>query len=154
MIRFNAAPPVPTTYSRLSALASGEIEQARAAAYVADTVDPTGPVQRAGIDNCAEPRANDDLRDWRTRMYVVWFCYLYENLLVVERPLYALEELILEFKAQDVLDMPDCRLATGYAGAGGAEPILPAERRRQLCSLKPHYTKAIALLDAWNARQG
>ena len=153
MIRFNAAPPVPTTYSRLSALASGEIEQARAAAYVADTVDPTGPVQRAGIDNCAEPRANDDLRDWRTRMYVVWFCYVYENFSLIECPVYALEELVLEFKAQDVLDLPGRRLATLYAGAGGWEPISPAERNKQLQLLKPHYIKAIALLDPWNALQ-
>jgi hypothetical protein len=153
MIRFDAAPPVPLTYPRLSALVPGEIERARAAGYVADKIDPGSPVKRAGTDNYAEPRANDDLHDWRTRMYVIWFCYLYENLLVVEKPLGAIEELILEFKAQDVLDTLDCRLATLYAGAGGDGPSSSAERSREVCFLKPHYTKAITLLDAWNARQ-
>ena len=84
-------------------------------------------------------------------MYVVWFCYVYENLSLIGRPLYALEELILEFKAQDVLDLPGRRLATLYAGAGGAEPISPAERNKQLQLQKPHYTKAVAILDSWNA---
>jgi hypothetical protein len=153
MIQFDAPPPIPSAYPRLSALTSAETKKARDAGYIADEVDPRSSVRRAGINNYVEPRADDDLRDWRTRMYVVWFCYVYENLSLIERPLYALEELVLEFKAPDVLDMPGRRLATLYAGVSGAEPISPAERNKQLQLLKPHYIKAIALLDSWNALQ-
>jgi hypothetical protein len=152
MIEFEAIPAVPLAYPRLAALTPDETALARAAGYVAESVDPHAPVQRAGLNNYYEDRAEDDIRDWRTRMYVVWFCYLYENFLEVDRPLYALEELILEFQAQDVIDTPGHRLATGYAGAGGAEPSLLDERRRQLRLLEPHYAKAVALLDDWIAR--
>jgi hypothetical protein len=153
MIQFDAAPPIPAAYPRLNALTSAEIKQAREAGYVADEVDPRSPVQRAGLNNCEEARADDDLRDSRTRTYVVWFCYVYENLSLIERPLYAIEELVLEFKAQDVLDLPKRRLGTLYAGVGGAHPISSAERNKQLQLLRPHYIKAIALLDSWAAFQ-
>jgi hypothetical protein len=153
VIQFDAAPPVPSRYPRLNALTPTEIKQARVAGYVADEVDPSSSVRRAGIDNYAEPRADDDLRDWRTRMYVVWFCYVYENLSLIGQPLYALEELVLEFKAQDVLDLPGRRLATLYAGAGGHEPISSVDRSKQLHLLRPHYAKAAALLDSWSALQ-
>jgi hypothetical protein len=153
MIQFDAAPPVPLDYPRLVALAHGEVELARAAGYVAESVDPRQPVRRAGLDNYRERRAEDDLRDWRTRMYVIWFCYLYENFLLIDKPSYAIEELILEFQAQDVLDTPGRRLATLYAGAGGGEPTSLTKRSRQLQTLAPHYAKAITLLDNWNTHR-
>jgi hypothetical protein len=74
---------------------------------------------------------------------------LYENFILIDKPLYAIEELILEFQAQNVLDLPDRRLATLYGGAGGAEPTSPTDRTRHLEFLKPHYAKAVALLDGW-----
>jgi hypothetical protein len=85
-------------------------------------------------------------------MYVIWFCYVYENFLLIDKPLYAVEELILEFKAQSVLDMPGRRLGELYGGAGGWEPTT-LEREKELEFLKLHYTTAIALLDKWSARQ-
>jgi|HubBroStandDraft_1064217.scaffolds.fasta_scaffold130704_2 hypothetical protein len=153
MIQFDAAPAVPLEYSRLTALSAAEIGQARVAGYLAETVDPRDVVHRAGLDNYSERRAGDDLQDWRTRMYAIWFCYVYENFFLIDKPLFAIEELVLEFKAQDVLDLPARRLGTLYAGAGGEEPILLGERRRHLELLKPHYAKAIALLDDWNAHR-
>lgn len=149
MLQFDAAPAVPYNYPRLMALTVAEIEQACVAGYVAETVDPREPVCREGLNNYLDQRAGDDLNDWRTRMYVVWFCYVYENLLVIDKPVYAIEELILEFMAQDVLDLPERRLATLYAGAGGWEPTSIQERTRHLEVLKPHYSKAVVLLGNW-----
>ena len=151
VIQFDAAPPVPLAYPRLAALTPEEIELARAAGYVAETVDPRKPVRRVGLDNCTEKGADDDLRDWRTRMYVIWFCYVYENFLIIDKPLYAIEELIFEFQAQDVLDTPNCRIASLYAGAGGWEPTSPMDRKRHVEFLRPHYEIAISLLSNWNA---
>jgi hypothetical protein len=148
MRQFDAAPPVPLDYPRLAALTHGELELAQAAGYVAEKVDPQKPVRRAGLDNLGEPPPEDDLRDWRTRMYVIWFCYVYENFLAIAKPLYAIEELITEFRPE-VLDTPDVRLATAYAGAGARDPISIAVRKTQLQVLEPHYIKAIALLDEW-----
>ena len=146
MIQFDAAPPVPLSYPRLTALTHEEVEQARSLAYVAESNDPGRDIQRAGLDNCMAPRANDDIHDWRTRMYVIWFCYIYENFASIRRPLYAIEELILEFKAQDVIDTSDQRIATLYAGAGGWEASERIDHKEQLERLKPHYLAAIAWL--------
>jgi hypothetical protein len=149
MLQFDAAPAVPLKYPRLRALTAAEIEQARASAYVAETADPREAVKRRGLNNYLERWAYDDIEDWRTRMYAIWFCYVYENFLFIDRPLYAIEELILEFRGPELLDLPDRKLATLYAGAGGTEPTLPEERTRHLGFLKPHYARAVALLDDW-----
>jgi hypothetical protein len=151
MIQFDAAPPVPLEYPRLAALNQEEVEQARSAGYVAESVNPEEDVQRAGLNNCTEPRARDDIRDWRTRMYVIWFCYIYESFALIRQPLYAIEELILEFKAQDVLDTPNRRIATLYAGAGGSEQSHQIDYEEELERLKPHYIAAIALLELWDS---
>ncbi|HLY44429.1 MAG TPA: hypothetical protein VKQ73_02525 [Stellaceae bacterium] len=158
MIQFDAAPPVPLDYPLLRALTPGEIGLARAAGYVADGVDPGAPVRRAGRDNCTEPSPDNDLRDWRTRMYVIWFCYVYENFAVIAKPLSAIEELILEFKASDVIDIaPELGrvtvLGSLYAGAGGWEPTTPAQREWHIRELRPNYLKAISLLQDWNEHQ-
>lgn len=147
MEQFDAIPAVPLSYSRLSAFSVEEITKARAAAYIADAVDPEAPVCRRGIPNYDEAPGLDDIQDWRNRMYVVWFCYLYENLLIIRKPLLAIEELILEFKAPELLDLPDRRLATLYAGAGGAEPLSLTDRFREADYLRPHYAKAIEILE-------
>ena len=86
-------------------------------------------------------------------MYVVWFCWVYEEFLLIGKPAYAIEELIMEFKAPEVIDLPDRRLGTLWAGAGGWEPTAMAERDSLLGSLKPHYLKAVGLLYTWNAAQ-
>jgi hypothetical protein len=151
LIRFDAAPPVPAGYPLLRALSPAELELARAAAYVADAVDPREPVSRVGLNNYDAPPAEDDLRDWRTRMYVIWFCWIYENFFIIGKPACAVEELILEFKAPDVIDLPAERLGALWAGACGWEPVPSAECERLLGSLKPHYLKAIGLLYQWNA---
>lgn len=84
-------------------------------------------------------------------MYVVWFCYIYENFRVIHKPLFALEELALEFKALYLLDP---RFGSLYAGAGGLEPASLAVREKQLELLKPLYIKAIQLLETWNTSHG
>jgi hypothetical protein len=97
------------------------------------------------------PAPADDLRDWRTRAYAIWFCYVYENFLIIDKPAYSVEELILEFQSPDVLDTPGARIATLWAGAGGSEPSSRSVRLRHVEALRPHYLKAVALLDAWIA---
>ena len=154
MMQFDAAPPVPLGYPRLRVLTSDEIELAIRYSYVGNNVDPTHAVQRAGIPNDLEERPDDDLLDWRTRMYIIWFCYIFENFILMKRPLGAIEELIMEFKAQDVIDLPGRVLGTLYAGAGGREPISAAERIIYLERLQPHYEKAVLLLDQWLAADG
>jgi hypothetical protein len=54
MIQFDAAPAIAADYPRLCALTEDEIELARAAGYITDSVNLTEPVRRAGIDNCSE----------------------------------------------------------------------------------------------------
>src|SRR5436305_2030574 len=68
VIQFDAAPPVPLDYPLLRALTPEEIGLARAAGYVGEKVDPCEPVRRAGLNNYDAAPAEDDLRDWRTRM--------------------------------------------------------------------------------------
>jgi hypothetical protein len=148
VIQFDAAPAVPLSYARLNALASKEIEHASAAGYVARNADPHMPVKRAGIAYYDHP-IEEDLRDWRARMYLVWFCYIYEQLLDIVKPLYAIEELVLEFQSLELIDTPDCRLASAFAGAGARDPVNHAERMRYRALLAPHYRKAVSLLEGW-----
>jgi hypothetical protein len=147
VIQFDAAPAIPSNYPRLrEALTAEEIGLARAAGYVADGTDPRSSVRRAGLDNLGEQPALDDIQDWRTRIYAVWFCYIYENLLNILKPMGAIEEIILEFGAPSVLDTAERRLGTLYAGAGGADPLSASQLRVQLEKLKPHYVRAVELL--------
>jgi hypothetical protein len=156
MLHFDAAPPVPSDYRWLCVLAGDEIERARAASYVADSVDPRALVNRPGLDNCSRNSPSDiipsdDMRDWRVRIYIVWFCYIYENFREIRRPLYAIEELIFEFRAPGVIDLPDRRIATLYAGSG-AVSLPHSDRQYVLQQLKPHYEKAINLLTEYRQR--
>lgn len=146
MIRFHAAPAVPADYPRLQSLSPDEIGQARPFGYVADTVNPAAPVERAGRDITFDPLPGDTLDDWRTRMYILWFCYIYENLAVIQCPMGAIDELILEFRALEVIDVPGRRLASLYAGVGWSDPLTASELKAQTEELHPHYAKAVALL--------
>ena len=146
MIRFDAAPPVPADYPRLYLLSADEIGLARSAGYIADNVDPAAPVGRAGRDITYDPLPGDSLEDWRVRMYVIWFCYIFENFAVIQRPMGAIEELILEFRASEIIDIPGRRLGSLYAGAGADDPLPKSKLSWQLEQLRPHYLKAIARL--------
>lgn len=153
MKQFDALPAIPMSYPRLTILKPDEINKAREAGYVAETSDPKTPVHRQGLDNYDEMYIDESPTSWRARMYAICFCYIYENILVIYKPSYAMEELILEFKAPSIIDLPHRRLATLYAGAGGAEPTSPSERLKDLESLKPHYEKAVAFLGKGPAEQ-
>jgi hypothetical protein len=80
-------------------------------------------------------------------MYIIWFCYIYENLGLIRKPSGAIEEIILEFKAPGTLDVSGRRLGTLYAGAGAADPLSALDLENRLEKLKPHYDKAIRLLE-------
>ena len=148
MIQFDAVPGVPSSYQWITALDAEEVAEARSRGYVVDKADPSEPVCRPGIDNYFE-LFEDSIQDWRARMYVIWFCYIFDYFEELSKPLYAIEELILEFKAPSLIDLPDKRLGTLYAGAGGAEPVSKFNRMRHIELLTPHYNKAIALLTIW-----
>jgi hypothetical protein len=148
MIQFDAAPGVPSSYQWLVALGAEEVAEAERRGYVMDKTDPSEPVCRPGIDNCFE-LIQDSMQDWRARMYVIWFCYIFDHFEEISKPLFAIEEIILEFKAPDLVDLPGKRLGTLYAGAGGAEPVSKSNRARHVEFLTPHHAKAIAMLTTW-----
>lgn len=146
MIQFDAAPAVPIGYPRLRLLTRGELDNARALGYVSEEVDPREPVKRSGLDNSDSPIPGKSLQDWHTRMYIIWFCYIYENFQIIDRPLSAIEELILEFKGLDAIDP---KLGSLYAGAGGWRISSSADREKHIERLNSNYIKAVQLLDAW-----
>jgi hypothetical protein len=92
----------------------------------AQASDPRAPVLYA----CADPMCctrevtaqGNDMRFWRSRMYVVWFCYVYENLAAIPRPVFAIEERFLHFQSNLLGE-----LAQPYAGAGACDENLSQE---------------------------
>ena len=148
MISFTCVPAMPANYARLRALSVAELALARADGYVDDAVDPRRPVNRAGKDFSFQPLPTDDIGDWRTKVFVIWFCYIYENLRELAKPMGAIEELITEFKAPSLLDISGKRLGTLYAGAGAADPLSANALEREVEDLRPHYDKAIVLLNS------
>jgi hypothetical protein len=147
MRQFTSAPAIPVGYTRLRlALSADEVALAYQHSYVADTVDPSALVNRSGYDYSFNPPAEDDVKDWRTRIFLVWFCYVYENLRALKEPMGAIEELILEFQAPEILDPPGARLATYYAGAAARDPISTQELEQEVKYLAPHYRNALLLL--------
>jgi hypothetical protein len=141
---------MPAGYAKLMFLSPGECGFARSHGYIGDHGDPGGdPGQangHAGLDASDLPLATNLLSDWRTRLYIIWFCYLYENLGALPRPMGAIEELVLEFKAPAILDFRGRRIATLYAGAGADDPLSPEDLARELKALAPHYRLALSLL--------
>ena len=147
MNHFVAAPPIPSSYLKLAALNENEIAEARRYGYIADDTDPSAPVGR----ECSDPllctvemtEHGNDIRAWRSRIYVIWFCYVFENIEAIRRPLYAVEELFLHFQSNLIVE-----LAQMYAGAGGLEEMSsPQEIAYLKAGLRRHYTRAIDLLD-------
>jgi hypothetical protein len=152
MIQFDVAPPVPSDYHRLGVLTPEEIENARSAAYVADGIDPLSPVCREGLNNYDDPYLGDNIFDWRVRMFIIWFCYLYENFSLIHNQLGAIEEILLEFKVPGIVDLPGRILSTMYAGSFYGD--LPDDGVAfQLGLLKPHYEKGIELLEQFRHEQ-
>jgi hypothetical protein len=152
MIWFDAAPPIPLDYPALRALSAEEIEHARKAGYVADGVDPSAPVRRAGLNNDTDAPPPDDIRDWRIRTYVVWFCYIVENAGVIVKPRSSIEELIQEFKAPEILDTETRRIGGLYAGVGNEDSVQTEDRRRFQTGLRTHYNVALKLLEGLGVR--
>jgi hypothetical protein len=149
MRQFDAAPPIPIDYPRLRSLATEEVELAISASYVAETSDPRKPVRRQGLDNYDWPYLGDYIRDWRIRTYIIWFCYLYESLHLLKKPLTSIEELLMEFKAPEILDLPGRRLATLYTGVSAADPLSADQIDDQRKKLKSHYDKSLSILEKW-----
>jgi hypothetical protein len=149
MITFNAAPSVPRSYTRLSsALSRQEIEEAVRLGYVAEHTEPSEPVHNEKAFN-VQSRSGPGLDDWPNRLFLVWFCYLFENLGVVQRPLAAIEEIILELGGGPAdLDAGVPRLASLYAGAAAREPLSSAELAREREFLEPYYRNALELVGA------
>lgn len=150
MIRFDAAPAIPVDYRLLQALSADEIKLARQAGYVADSTNPSEEVSRAGIDiDRLEEYMPDDtsLSDWRIRAYVVWFCYIFENIRSIRRPISAIEELVYEFRAPSNLDFAASRIAGLYAGVGASDLERDEiEFRGMIAHLELHYSKGLYLL--------
>lgn len=143
--KFHALPPVPETYKHLKAFTAAELMQAYNLGYI----EKNGQT-KDDVDCDYDTITADDMKDWRTRFSTVWFCFVFENLLNIEHPSYAIEELILELKATDIIDVLNRRLATLYAGAGGS-PVPDLEKRKQdHLWLQPHYDFALSLLNKWH----
>ena len=145
MSNFERAPKIPCDYMRLNVLSPDELTMAVTARYVA------GPIRDGSelvgkVDAHDYRKAEDNLIDWRTRIYVVWFCYIYENMMRIDTPLEAIETIVSEFRAPSVIDTPGRGLGALYAGMGATNPVSGAQRERHIQLLKPHYDKAIALL--------
>ena len=151
MLYFDAAPAVPLSYSRLKVLTAAEISIAQASGYVGEEADLEVNQKRPGLAYDDDFVPDDSLTDWRTRMYIVWFCYIYENFTAVRKPFFAIEELILEFRGLDALHP---NFGSLYAGAGGWEPLSPEAHQKALAWLEPLYFKAIYLLGTWADSHG
>lgn len=84
----------------------------------------------------------NDLRAWRGKLYLIWFCYIFENLQAVRRPLYAIEELFLHFRSNLIDD-----LAQMFAGCGAwDEKITPEDWVRIYPKLQRYHARAVGLL--------
>ncbi|HEY4250969.1 MAG TPA: hypothetical protein VGM87_07205 [Roseomonas sp.] len=114
MRQFDAIPAVPLSYCRLNLLPPAEIEQARAAAYVADAAT----VVRDGREEVGASSDHADIHGWRARMYAIWFCYVFGNFRQIGEPLYAIEEPILEFRRKILAPAGPCGAPLETGGRG------------------------------------
>lgn len=143
---FERLPAIPGDYPRLSALTDRELDLMRRSAYLGSSDGAIRSLPRAGIELGPSHPCLQAPNDTCGRIFIVWFCFLYERFMTLEAPLAALEELVLEFGAPSMLDTPDCALGQDYAGAAGAEPVSDEERARHRRWLAPPYAKAVDLL--------
>ena len=151
MADFDAAPPVPGFYPRLAKLTAEQIAEARRYGYVVDRTDLT-----AAPWDSSDPlkytsemvEHGNNLRAWRGKLYLIWFCYVFENLNSIRRPLYAIEELFLYFRSNLIDD-----LAQMFAGCGAwDETITPEDWVRIRPVLQKYHARAEGLLA--NKREG
>jgi hypothetical protein len=145
---YRALPGVPIDYPRLAALNPEEIADARRRGYITDLPDVSDDVCRNGEAHWFEDPAGDDIRNWRVRMYAIWFCYFYENFSVMKRPFAAMEELIQVFKGTPITDESEPHLGSLYAGAH-AWTDSPENRQYNMNELRPHYKKVLTVLGTW-----
>jgi len=137
MLWFDGAPAIP---SNLLGCACCPRRKWRwpVRSYVADTAaDPSEPVRRPASTTVPTRRLSAICRLARLDVCHLVLLHL-RNFCVIRMPLMAIEELILEFKAPNVLDTPDRRIASLYAGAGAEDPISEPERASEVQELKPH----------------
>jgi hypothetical protein len=149
MLEFERLPPVPAQYFRLAALSPDELAEARRSEYISDAPESGAQIRRSGIDSSTTGVREHEVRDWRVRMYAIWFCYVYENFTTIEQPLYAIEELFLEFQTNILnSDGEIWGLAQRYAGAGAWDPTAE-ELETYHNDLRSYYDNARRLLSNW-----
>lgn len=154
METFYAAPAVPSDFHLVSAvLSDDEIKQAQNAGYIRANSNVGDELPRGGIDVLTdEPPV--DIDDWRIRMFLIWFMYIFETMDILEKPMGALEEVLWEFKAPDILDLPGRKhLAALYAGAWDFDPLSTSEIERERSFLLPYYQKALHVVAEYAKRR-
>jgi len=146
MADFVAAPPVPRSYPRLAAFTAQEIAEAERCGYIGDHTDIADEVSWS----CSDPlkftsemvEHGNNPRAWRGKPYLIWFCYVFENLKAIRRPLFAIEELFLHFQS-NLID----NLAQMFAGCGAwDETITPEDWVRIHPVLQKYHVRAVRLL--------
>lgn len=147
MSLYPETPRVPVDYPRLIALSQQELGEAINYGYVKADAPPRYP---HGAFQFPENGSND-LHDWRMRMYVLWFAYLYEIFFKIEKPLRAIEDLFLEFNTNILNRGKRWGLAQDYAGAGAWDPT-DAELKLMHSDLRQYYDNALDLLESWSPK--
>ena len=146
MTDFVAVPPVSGSYRRLASLTAEEIAQAEQCGYIDDHADIAGSISWS----CSDPlkftlemvEHGNDIRAWRGRLYLIWFCYVIENLPSIRKPLFAIEELFLHFQSNLIDD-----LAQKFAGAGAWDTTISADDwLRMTPALQKYHARAVELL--------
>lgn len=153
MILFEYAPAVPATYERLiAALTPSEQEEAIRSGYVARR--PKYDFLPAGAGSFGKHfTVSSEVNDWRNRMLLVWFCFIFENLKQIRNPAAALEEVLFELQGgPSGLDEGLIPLSTVYTGAAAWEPRSPDILDREESVLRPYYENAVRLLDSYNGK--
>jgi hypothetical protein len=146
MADFVAAPPVPSSYPRLAALTAQEIAEAGRCGYISDHAGVADDVSWSCSDplkfTSAMVEHGNNSRAWRGKLYLIWFCYVFENLKAIRRPLFAIEELFLHFQSNLIDD-----LAQMFAGCGAwDETITPEDWVRIGPKLQKYHARAVELL--------
>ena len=141
MSLYPETPRVPVNYPRLNVLSQQELSEAIKFGYVKSNLPPSHP---EGAAPCSEV-GSDELQDWRMRMYILLFAYVYEAFFEIEKPLRAIEDLFLEFRTNILNGDQAWGLAQDYAGAGAWNPTQD-ELKRAHSDLRQYYDRALDLL--------